>query len=47
MMVVPRVSRADLRRVSDMTGATPIRRKALHKDSKELAVLLGDTACRL
>lgn len=43
MMVVPRVSRADLRRVSDMTGATPVRRKALHKDSKELAVLLGDT----
>ena len=47
MMVVPRVSRADLRRVSDMTGATPIRRKALHKDSKELAVLLGDTPRRL
>jgi len=43
MMVVPRVSRADLLRVSDMTGATPIRRKALHKDPQGLAVLLGHT----
>ncbi|MEK6990308.1 TCP-1/cpn60 chaperonin family protein [Paenibacillus sp. FSL K6-1566] len=43
IMVVPRVSRADLKRVCDMTGATPIRRKALHKDSEQLAALLGDS----
>lgn len=43
IMVVPRVSRADLRRVCDMTGAVPVRRTALHKDPAQLASVLGYT----
>ncbi|NMO94854.1 TCP-1/cpn60 chaperonin family protein [Paenibacillus lemnae] len=43
ILVVPRVSRADLRRVCDMTGAVPVRRAALHKDRDVLASVLGHT----
>lgn len=43
IMVVPRVSRADLRRVCDMTGAVPVRRTALHKEPAALAAVLGHT----
>ena len=43
IMVVPRVSRADLRRVCDMTGAVPVRRTALHKEPAQLASVLGYT----
>ncbi|MFC7681479.1 TCP-1/cpn60 chaperonin family protein [Paenibacillus sp. GCM10028914] len=43
IMVVPRVSRADIRRVCDMTGAVPVRRTALHKDPDQLISVLGYT----
>ncbi|GAB6929542.1 TCP-1/cpn60 chaperonin family protein [Paenibacillus sp. JCM 10914] len=43
IMVVPRVSRADLRRVCAITDATPVRRKALHKEADQLAAVLGYT----
>jgi chaperonin GroEL (HSP60 family) len=41
MMVIPRVSRKDLARVSLMTGAVPLRRTALHKERESLNKLLG------
>ncbi|BFH61402.1 TCP-1/cpn60 chaperonin family protein [Paenibacillus azoreducens] len=41
MMVIPRVSRKDIARVSMMTGAVPLRRTALHKDRESLDRLLG------
>ncbi|MED5017062.1 TCP-1/cpn60 chaperonin family protein, partial [Paenibacillus chibensis] len=43
MMVIPRVSRSDLARVSAMTGAVPLRRTALHKEREPLRRLLGFT----
>ncbi|PAD80298.1 TCP-1/cpn60 chaperonin family protein [Paenibacillus campinasensis] len=43
IMVVPRVSRAVLRQVCDMTGAVAGRRKALHKDAEPLLSLMGRT----
>lgn len=43
IMVVPRISRTDLRRVCDMTGAVPVRRSALHKDPEQLVSILGYT----
>lgn len=43
IMVVPRISRADLRRVCDMTGAVPVRRGALHKETEALSSVLGHT----
>lgn len=43
MMVIPRVSRSDLARVSAMTGAVPLRRTALHKEREPLGRLLGFT----
>lgn len=44
IMVIPRVSRTDLQRVCEMTGATPVRRTALHKESEQLVPFLGYTA---
>ncbi len=41
MMVIPRISRKDLARVSSMTGAVPLRRTALHKERDSLRRLLG------
>ncbi len=43
IMVVPRVSRKDLARVSLMTGAVPLRRTALHKEPEALSRQLGFT----
>lgn len=43
IMVVPRVSRSDLLLVSEMTGAVPMRRTALHKERDSLAKLLGNS----
>ncbi|QCT02157.1 chaperonin Cpn60/TCP-1 [Paenibacillus algicola] len=43
IMVVPRVSRADLKQVCSMTGAVPIRRAALHKEAQMLMPVLGST----
>ena len=43
IMVVPRVPRSDLRRVCDMTGATAVRRSALHKPVNLLERVLGQT----
>ena len=41
IMVVPRVSRRDLKLVCEMTGAVPARRTALNKDYDQLKQLLG------
>lgn len=41
ILVIQRVSRLDLNRVCEMTGAVPIRRTALHKDLDQLQRVLG------
>lgn len=41
ILVIQRVSRVDLSRVCEMTGAVPVRRTALHKDSEQLQRVLG------
>ncbi|CAM2832808.1 TCP-1/cpn60 chaperonin family protein [Paenibacillus sediminis] len=43
IMVIPRVSREDLRRISAMSGAVPVRKTALHKPNEQFANLLGYT----
>lgn len=45
MMVVQRVSRADIARVCRLTGGKPLKRAALAKDAAVLEPLLGRTAC--
>ncbi|MGF7032029.1 chaperonin GroEL (HSP60 family) [Paenibacillus mucilaginosus] len=41
IMVLQRISRADLRRIADYTGARPLRRTGLGKPAEELAGYLG------
>jgi chaperonin GroEL (HSP60 family) len=41
ILVIQRISRVDLNRVCEMTGAVAVRRTALHKNSEQLQCVLG------